>query len=177
MRKLLVAVAVAGLGGVAGLPSNAEAAQALTGKFTVHFPKSGQMLNVFPCPADVFCGAGDLGSYGSAVLSVVDSNFQPIAGTNCLSFDKEDDVSLAADGSTLAMVGSGVLCLPGSSGNVPSNSHNQDYGHPSHWTSNLKVDGSASSGVFAGATGAVIERFTAAGGVGIWTLTGTISSA
>jgi hypothetical protein len=47
--------------------------------------------------------------FGAAEFDVIDGNFQPIPGTNCLSFTKEDDVTLLGTGSTLVLVGSGTL--------------------------------------------------------------------
>lgn len=172
---ILIAALTAGTGGLVSAPALAASGQPISGMFTVHFPKAGEMLNVFPCPQGVFCGVGELRGFGAAEFDSYDGNFQPVAGTNCLSFSKEDDISLIGTTSTLVLVGSGQLCFPGSSGNGPPNGTNQDYGHPSFWTSNLTVSGAASSGVFAQATGAVTETFTVAGGVGIWQVTGTIA--
>jgi hypothetical protein len=177
MRTVLIALLAAGGLGLGSVTASAASSQPVSGKFTVHFPKAGQQNNVYPCPADVFCGVGTLRGFGAAELDVFDSNFQPIEGTNCLSFDKEDDVRLLDSGDTLVVVGSGSICFPGNSGNVPGNSNNSDYGHPSHWVSQLTVDGASSSGVFRGATGTVTETFTAAGGAGVWGLTGSITGA
>jgi len=177
MRKILCSAALAVVGlGVGGTAASA-ATQPVDGRFAVHFPKAGQQNNVFPCPAGVFCGVGSLQGFGPAEIDVFDDNFQPIPSTNCLSFDKEDHVTLLGTGSTLVLVGSGTLCFPGGSGDVPPSPSNQDYGHPSFWTSNLTVDTAASTGVFGGSAGTVTETFTAAGGVGIWELAGTISDA
>jgi hypothetical protein len=175
MRRLLVAVLAAGIVGLGSMPAHASSTQQITGMFKVHFPKAGEQVNVYPCPQDVFCGVGSLQGLGAAEIDVFDSNFQPIPDTNCLSFDKEDDISLLGTGSTLVLVGSGMLCFPGNSGNVPSSPSNQDYGHPSFWISTLTVDGADSTGVFSGATGTVTENFTVAGGIGIWKLAGTIT--
>jgi hypothetical protein len=175
MRRVFVIAFVAGAVGFGVLPAKAAPTQQITGSFTVHFPKGGQQTNVYPCPPDVLCGIGSLRGLGAAEIDVLDDNFQPIAGTNCFSFDKEDDVSLLGTGSMLVLVGSGTVCFPGDSGEVPSNPTNQDYGHPSFWTSDLSVVGSRSTGVFSGAKGTVTEDFTVAGGVGIWELTGSIA--
>lgn len=172
---MLIAGLTAGTGGLLSSPALAASGQPIGGTFKVYFPKAGQMLNVYPCPQGVFCGVGDLTGFGAAEFDSFDSNFQPIAGTSCLSFSKEDDISLLGTTSTLVLVGSGELCFPGSSGNGPPNPTNQDYGHPSFWTSDLTVSGAASSGVFADATGVVTETFTVAGGVGIWQVAGTIA--
>jgi hypothetical protein len=175
MRRLFVAVFAAGIVGLGSFPAHASSTQQISGMFTVHFPKAGEQMNVYPCPPDVFCGVGSLRGLGAAEIDVFDSNFQPIPATNCLSFDKEDDISLLGTGSTLVLVGSGMLCFPGASGNVPPSPSNQDYGHPSFWTSNLTVDGAVSTGVFSEATGTVTEDFTVAGGVGVWQVAGTIT--
>ena len=176
MRKQLtvIVLAVGGLG-FSVVPATAASTDNISGMFTVHFPKAGQQNNVYPCPTDVFCGVGSLQGFGQAEFDVFDSNFQPVPGTNCLSFDKMDDITLLGSTSTLALVGSGTLCFPGNSGNVPPSPSNQDYGHPGFWTTLLTVDGSASTGVFSGAAGNVTENFTVAGGVGIWRVTGTIT--
>jgi hypothetical protein len=175
MRKLFVAILAAGGVGLSTIPAGATSTQPITGMFTVHFPKAGQQLNVYPCPPDVLCGVGSLQGLGAAEIDVFDGNFQPISDTNCFSFEKEDDISLLGTGSTLVLVGSGTVCFPGDSGNVPPSPNNQDYGHPSFWTSVLSVDGANSTGVFNGTTGAVTENFTVAGGVGIWQLAGRSS--
>lgn len=177
MRRFAIATFVAGFAGLFAIPVAAASTQPVSGMFTVHFPKAGQGLNIYPCPANAFCGVGTLKGFGAAEFDVIDGNFQPIPGTNCLSFTKEDDVTLLGTGSTLVLVGSGTLCFPGNSGNVPPNGTNQDYGHPGFWTSDLTIDSANSSGVFQGAAGAVTENFTVAGGVGIWQLTGTIALA
>ena len=175
MRKILWSSAIAVTGLVIGGSAASAATQPLSGRFTVHFPKAGQQNNVYPCPTDVFCGVGSLQGFGPAEIDVFDSNFQPIPSSNCLSFDKEDDIALLGTDSTLVLIGSGMLCFPGSSGNVPSNPSNQDYGRPSFWTSNLNVDGTRSVGIFSGATGTATETFTVAGGVGTWQVTGTLT--
>lgn len=171
---LLVTIATLCLGSGS---ASAAGSQALNGKFSAFFPKAGQQLNVYQCPTGVFCGIGRLEGYGPTEIDVFDDNFQPVAGTNCLSFDKEDDLVVLATGSTLVLVGSGMLCFPGNSGNEPPAPANQDYGHPSFWVSNLTLNGSRSTGVFAGASGTAVEDFTVAGGVGIWQVSGALSLA
>ena len=175
VRKILCSVALTVVAVGFGGTDASAATQLVAGQFTVHFPKAGQQNNVYPCPANVFCGVGNLGGLGAAEIDVFDSNFEPVPSTNCLSFDKEDDISLVGTGSTLVLVGSGRLCFPGNSGNVPPSPSNQDYGHPSLWTSSLSVDGADSTGIFAGATGTATETFTVAGGVGIWQVAGTVT--
>jgi len=174
-RRVLIIAFAAGIVGLGVLPAEAGAMQQIRGRFTAHFPKGGQQTNVYPCPPNVLCGVGSIRGLGAAEIDVFDGNFQPIAGTNCLSFDKEDDVSLLDTGSRLVLVGSGTVCFPGDSGDVPSNPSNRDYGHPSFWTSDLSVVGAQSTGVFSGAKGTVTEYFTVAGGVGLWQLVGSIA--
>jgi hypothetical protein len=176
MRNRLVVSLVAAAAALVASPVLASTTVPISGAFTVHFPKSGQMRNVYPCP-NGFCAIGTLDGFGAARLDIFDSNFQPVDGTSCLSFDKEDDVVLIASGDTLVLVGSGMLCFPGNSGNVPPNSANQDYGHPTQWTSALTVDGGGSTGVFAGATGTATELATIAGGAGQFQLSGSLAPA
>lgn len=176
LRLTFMAAGSALLLSFGGATASASTSFPLSGMFTAHFPQAGQGRNVYQCPPGVFCGVGTLKGLGPAEIDVFDGNFQPIDGTNCLSFDKEDDVSLIGTNSTLVLEGSGTLCFPGNSGNVPTNFSNRDYGHPSHWTSDLTVNTAESSGIFAGATGRVTETFTVAGGVGIWKLAGDIST-
>ena len=167
---MLAAVIALGL----GVTTASAATQQIAGKFTVHFPKAGQQNNVYPCPPGVFCGVGSLRGFGAAEIDVFDSKFQPVPNSSCFSFDKEDDITLIGTSSTLVLVGSGTLCFPGGSGNAPGSPN--DYGRPSFWTSKLTVDGSASTGVFSGVGGTATETFTVAGGVGVWGLTGSLST-
>lgn len=176
LHLMLLAAVSAALLAIGAAPVAASTGVAVNGMFSAHFPQAGQGNNVNSCQPDTFCGIGTLKGLGAAELDIYDGNFQPIDGTNCLSFDMESDVTLIGTTSTLVLVGSGTLCWPGNSGNVPTNFSTRDYGHPSKWTSNLTVDSTASTGLFAGATGAVTETFTVAGGVGIWKLTGLIST-
>ena len=179
MTRLRLAIIAAGSAlmlAFGAAPASASTDINVSGMFTAHFPQAGQWKNVNDCPPDVFCGLGTLKGFGPAEIDVFDDNFAPIDGTNCLSFDKEDVVTLIGTNSTLVLVGTGTLCYPGNSGNVPTNFSNRDYGHPSFWTSNLKAVGAESSGIFAGVTGTVTETFKSAGGVGVWKLAGRISS-
>lgn len=171
---LVVMLAMAGSVPFAS-PADAASPQPLAGIFQAHFPQAGQGKNIPSCPDDTFCATGTLRGFGPAELDIVDGNFQPVPDTNCLSFDKQDNVVLA-DGSTLVLTGSGELCFPGTSGDVPPSPNNRDYGHPSRWRSTLTIDGSASTGLFKGASGAVTEVEQVAGGVGVFTLNGSLSS-
>jgi hypothetical protein len=171
-----IAVLAASIAGFVSVPADAASTQQISGMFTVHFPKAGQMQNVFACPPGVLCAVGNLKGFGRAEIDVFDNNFQPIAGTNCFSFSVENDISLIGTASTLVLVGSGEVCFPGNTINVPPNGSNQDYGHPSFWTSNLTVDSTTSTGVFAGVTGDAIVNIHVSGGIGIWQLSGTIAT-
>jgi hypothetical protein len=176
LRLTLVVVACAVLSAFGAAPATASTSIPVDGMFTVHFPKAGQQHNVYPCPPDTFCGVGTLRGLGTAEIDVVDENFQPIDGTSCLSFDTEVVVRLLSDGSALTLSGSGRLCFPGASGDVPPNEVNQDYGHPTFWTAELTTEGASSTGLFAGASGTVAESFSVAGGVGTWRLAGDIET-
>ena len=147
----------------------------LAGKFTVHFPKSGQQNNVAECPQDVFCGVGTLSGFGAAEIDVVDDNFEPAGDSGCISFDQQADVRLLDSADDLVLTGPGVICFPGGSGGAPNSPNSQDYGQPSRWTSQLTVDGSQSGGQFHGASGTATLSFTVAGGVGRWTLSGSLT--
>ncbi len=174
MRRFLIPLFAAGLGGLFALPAAAASPAPLIGMFSQHFVHAGGFA--VPCPTDVFCGVGDLRGFGPAEIDNLYDNFQPVAGTSCLSFDKEDDISLIGTSSTLVLFGSGVFCPPGNSGTVPTNANNKDFGHPGFWTVNLTVDPVDSSGVFQGATGTVTETLATAGGAAIWHLRGTITT-
>jgi hypothetical protein len=169
---LVVMIALAG-SVLTAAPADAASSQPLAGIFQTHFPQGGQGNNIPSCPDNTFCATGTLHGFGPAVLDIFDTNFQPVPGTNCLSFDKQDNVVLA-DGSTLVLTGSGELCFPGTSGNVPPTPNNRDYGHPSSWLSVLTVDGRASTGLFEGALGSVTEVAQVAG-VGVFSLNGSLS--
>jgi len=156
-------------------PAQAASPQPLVGDFRTFFPQAGQGNNIPSCPDDTFCAIGILNGFGPAELDIFDTNFEPVPDTNCLSFDKQDNVVLA-DGSTLVLTGTGQLCFPGNSGNVPPNPNNRDYGHPSTWLSDLTIDGSASTGLFHHATGTATEAAKIAGGVGVFSLNGSLSN-
>ena len=67
---------------------------------------------------------------------------------------------------------SGLFCSPGASDGAPSSP--SDYGHPHTIRLAYTVDGVASTGIFAGATGSGSESVQIAGDVGTSKLSGTL---
>jgi hypothetical protein len=167
-RLVLVALMV-----LLGAPAAAQA-QALRGTFAVHFPKGHPASNA-PCPQDVFCGVGRLVAYGAATITIVDEAFEEIPGTSCFTVMRVEQIGLIDGSGSLVIESSGTFCRPGGSGD--SNAGPSSYGAPGVFRATFTVVGSASTGVFAGATGSGVEVMQVAGGIGVWRLTGSVDGA
>ena len=168
-RGILVAVAVAAT--VASVSASASAATSLRGTFTVHFPKGHAATNA-PCPEQVFCGVGDLAGYGAATISILEEEFGEVEGSPCLAVARVQQIDLLDGEGSLVIGAMGTFCRPG--GSEDSRASPKTYGAPGRWQLTWTVDGSASTGVFAGSSGSGVEVMDTDGGVGVWHLGGTL---
>src|SRR3954467_2754921 len=171
MRKsMLAAVAVAAPTFALSVAAPAGAQAGIQGSFTVHFPQGHPASNA-PCPADAFCGVGDLAGSGAATITIEDETFDEIPDSDCLAVTRVEDVELLSGAGVLEIDSVGTFCRPGGSGG--SHASDRSYGSPGTWTFTFTVDGG--SGVFAGLTGGGRETMVTAGGVGSWHLSGVLS--
>jgi hypothetical protein len=152
-------------------PSAATAASGLHGTFKVHFPKGHPASNA-PCPEDVFCGVGRLQGYGRSTIAIIDETFTEIPGSPCLSVEWAWAIDPLSGIGELVLDETGIFCPPGHSGD--SHAGQNSYGHPGIARLSHTVNGGASSGAFAGATGTGRSRFKSAGGIGVWTVRGDL---
>jgi hypothetical protein len=174
MRPIRLIAAALAIGLAATLTGTAAAAGGLNATFTIHFPKGHPASNA-PCPSDAFCGVGSIAGYGAATITVDDESFQPIAGSDCFAVTRVEELSPLAGDGALVLDEEGTFCRPGGSGD--SNASPQSYGAPGVFDLTYNVDGSASSGTFAGASGSGRTVMTVAGGVGVWKIRGSLRPA
>jgi hypothetical protein len=116
-------------------------------------------------PPIVFCGGGVIGTFGSATTIVRVTRNVPIAGTSCADVAGVRQMILDDGSGTLVATFIGIRCPLGEGGHAST----VDF----TWT----IDGAASIGVFAGATGAGTGVNTTAGNVQVASLSGTITLA
>jgi hypothetical protein len=152
----------------------AAAPGGLNGTFRVLFPKGHPASNE-PCPPNEFCGVGELVGYGKATITILDETFDEIPDSPCLAVTRVEAIDLIGSDDELVLDEEGTFCPPGSSGD--SHAGPNSYGHPGFWRLDYEIDGGASSGIFAGATGSGNERFHSAGAVGLWRLSGDLTLA
>lgn len=131
---VLTAVTVTAL--LALVPGSAGAAD--TTKFHAVFH------DTFPsscAPPTVFCGSGSVARYGSATTVVRAGRPTPIPGTACANVAGTRSITLDDGSGTLVSSFTGTRCPRGRKG------------HVFKITFDSVIDGQASSGIFAGATG------------------------
>jgi hypothetical protein len=155
----------------ASVTAAATSGGALRGTFTVQFPKGHPASNA-PCPAEVFCGVGSVTGYGHATISILEESFSEIEGSGCLEISREEQIDLLSGAGSLVIDGTGTFCRPGGSGE--SHASPKSYGAPGRFDLVFSVNGAASSGVFAGATGTGTEVMNVNGGIGVWHLSGMV---
>ena len=68
----------------------------------------------------------------------------------------------------------GTFCRPGGSGD--SHASPQSYGSPGQFDLTYTIDGAASTGTFAEASGSGKTTMIVAGGVGVWTIRGSLNT-
>jgi hypothetical protein len=173
-KHLLLAMAATCVAVAAVAAASAAGADGLRGTFAVHFPKGHPASNA-PCPPDEFCGVGSVVGYGKATITILDETFSEIPGSPCLETTRVEAIDLIGRSDELVLDEAGTFCPPGGSGD--SHAGPNSYGHPGRWRVHYTVDGGASSGIFAGATGSGRERFHSAGGVGVWRISGGLTLA
>jgi hypothetical protein len=163
---VLVALALLGATG-----SASASPSALTGSFTVQFPKGHPASNA-PCDPDAFCGVGRLVGYGAATITILDEAFDEIAGSSCFAVTRVESIDLLEGGGALVIESAGTFCRPGGSGD--SHASPSSWGSPGRWNLRFEVVGAESTGVFSGASGAGTETMDVDGGIGVWHLDGRV---
>jgi hypothetical protein len=146
---------------------------ALTGTFTVQFPKGHPASNA-PCDPDTFCGVGALVGYGAATITILDESFDEIAGSSCLAVTRVERLDLLEGDGALAIESAGTFCRPGGSGD--SHASPSSWGSPGRWNLRFEVLGAESAGVFTGASGGGKETMDVNGGIGVWHLDGEVGA-
>jgi hypothetical protein len=141
----------------------------LTATFTIHFPKGHPASNA-PCDPQEFCGVGTLAGYGAATITIFEETFVEIPDSACFAVTRVEEIALLDASGTLVLESSGTFCGPGGSGD--SSAGPSSYGAPGRWDLDYIVDGTESTGVFHGVSGAGSETMGANGGVGVWHLSG-----
>jgi hypothetical protein len=111
-----------------------------------------------------FCGSGTVAGYGTAAMIVRVTKNVPIPGSPCADVAGLRWITLDDGSGTLVVTFSGVRCPLGAGGKA--------FRVELNWT----VDPSASSGVFAGATGEGTGVNTTAGNVQVVSMSGTITT-
>jgi hypothetical protein len=172
MRKLFTVVAAAIV--ALALASSAASASALTGSFSIQFPKGHPASNA-PCPAEAFCGVGTLAGYGAATITILDETYAEVEGSACLAHTRIESIDLLDGSGSLVIESAGTFCRPGGSGD--SHASSSSYGFPGQWTLSFTVLAEESTGIFAKATGAGSESMHASGGIGVWHLSGLLALA
>ncbi len=162
IRHIASAAAVIGVAValVAAVPASAATAQ----KFHALF-HDVSFQNTSCTPPIVFCGSGVIDGFGRATTVVRVTKNVPIQGTACFDVGGIRSMTLDNGTGTLVATFSGIRCPLGNGGNAST----VDF----TWT----VDGGASTGVFANATGNGSGVNTTAGNVQVVSLTGTITLA
>ncbi len=116
-------------------------------------------------PPIVFCGSGVIDGFGPAGTVVRVTRNVPIPGTACADVAGVRQMTLDDGGGALVSPFTGTRCPLG------------DGGHANTVEFTWTIDGTASSGVFAGSSGTGIGRNVTAGNVQVVSLTGTTTLA
>jgi hypothetical protein len=166
MKVLIVLAAALALAGAAvAAPSGLQAV------FTVQFPKGHEASNA-PCDPDTFCGVGEMTGFGQATVTILDETFDEIDGSPCFAVTRVESIDLLDGSGSLVLDSAGTFCRPGGSGD--SNAGPSSYGGPGRFDLTYSVDGAASAGVFAAATGMGCEVMKVDGGIGVWQFAGSL---
>jgi hypothetical protein len=166
MKALTIIVAALVLAGMVG-----AAPAGLQAVFTVQFPKGHAASNA-PCDPDAFCGVGEVTGFGQATITILDETFDEVDGSPCFAVTRVESIDLLDGTGSLVLQSEGTFCRPGRSGD--SNAGRSSYGGPGRFDLTYTVDGAASTGVFAAATGTGSEVMKVDGGIGVWQLTGSL---
>jgi hypothetical protein len=154
----------------AGLVSLAPAASArTTASFDASFQETFGRATATPCE-HFLCGTGTVTGYGSATSILDITSFVPTS-ESCADISLARTITLVADGSTVNLAETGVVCFPGTTFTAPGAQFS--YGNPGTFNGTYSIKNG--SGVFRGAKGTGVSSFTAAGDTGHSSLSGTIS--
>lgn len=144
-------------------------ASAHTGPFDAAFRETLGRATSRPC-AHFLCGTGTVSGYGSAT-SITDITLFEASSNGCADVALVRTITLDADGSTLNVTESGVVCFPGRSSTAPG--AQVSFGNPGGFEGTYTIG--SGTGVFQDATGAGSSSLFVAGNAGHSSLTGTIS--
>ena len=169
-RALLIAATALA---IASASASAATTQ-LNGTFTVLCPKGHPASNA-PCPPDAFCGVGSLVGYGPATITIDTEDFQPIPGSQCFAVTRTEEIAPTSQVGILVLDEQGTFCRPGGSGD--SHASPQSYGSPGRFDLAYTIANAASTGIFATTSGSGTTIMTVAGGVGVWTVRGSLNTA
>lgn len=165
MRRTLVITVAVVASSLCASPAMAQSTVNISATF--HDQVGGPVHSPFSCAPFTNCGSGEVTGLGQASQSIT---FFDACGPDCAL----QTITLA-DGSTLVTEAVLIDCsAPGVSGDAQPPSA---YGHPFSCTFSGPVEGSASTGMFAGAAGTVAGELRAGGGVGIFEESGSITLA
>ena len=140
---------------ILAVPAMAQSTLTVRATFHEFF---GSRTHAPDCPTNWSCGAG-----GVSGLGAVSENVDFTTGVRTITF---------SDGSTLVTDDTvGANDVPGQSEKQPLNA----YGHPGTNALTDVVDGSASTGLFAGASGTLTGQASVAGSMAVVTLSGQIT--
>ncbi len=175
MRRLIAVVGMLAVAlAVVSAPVSASQTTPIDGHFHLVWQLKADAPRNAPCEAGTLCAPGTLSPYGLATITINRDKFAESDDPNCFAVIRTETVHLLSGDGDLVLKGSGAVCFPGHS----LDAHDEtSYGNPTMWTFELTVQGAASTGIFAGATGSVHESFMFAGAIGMWTLTGSITGA
>jgi hypothetical protein len=154
----------------AGLASGTTAASArTTSSFDAAFQETFGRATPTPC-SHFLCGTGTVTGYGSATSILDITSFVPTS-ESCADISFVRTITLVADGSSLNLTETGVVCFPGSSFTSPGTQ--VSFGNPGTFTGSYSIKNG--SGVFKAAKGTGVSSLMAAGDTGHSSLSGTIS--
>lgn len=151
-------------------PAAASGALTLNGSFTVTVTRPS-FTSSCPSGAGDECGVFQLAGLGAAdYVYIFGPTFDPTGTKGCFFIDGTFQLTLQADGSTIAGPLAGVFCRPGGSAaqhGTPS------YGNPQHEDDTIAFSGG--TGQFAGLQGVVAFSQFSAGARFTGSLRGTLS--
>ena len=166
MRRTMLLVLILAAGLVSATPA---ASARTTASFEASFQESFGRATSTPC-SHFLCGTGTVTGYGSATSILDITSFEPTSDS-CADTSLVRTITLVADGSTLNLTETGVVCFPGSSFTAPG--AQVSFGNPGQFDGTYSIKNG--SGVFKGAKGTGVDSFMAAGDTGHTSLSGTIS--
>lgn len=169
MRRLALVLCLLLVSLVVASPAMAATTQAFEARFNEGFGRA----TAHPCPTTElfsFCGTGTITGFGDATsLTEVVSfeNFDP--ETSCADVVLRRTITLA-DGSSLVLMETGIVCFPGKSSLAPGSA--KSFGNPFRIEATFTIV--SGTGIFEGAQGSGTDVIMTAGDTGHSELSGLI---